>query len=132
MRVQSVSSVTKKHVQRVKSKMKKLGFEDRFDAFKLWAKTSWNSKTKDDHNKLNREDTAIRKEVESKLRKSCMGGVPWSPPLQLFCDTIELWATLVRRKKQVRASVKRIQCFFIRAGHVPSVILNQAHSKKLI
>jgi hypothetical protein len=40
-----------------------------------------------------------------------MGGVPWSPQLQLLRDTIELWATLVRRKKQVRVSVKRIQRF---------------------
>ncbi len=110
--------LTKKYIQRVKSKMQKSGFRDRFDAFKLRAKIDWNSDTQDDYNKLNREDTAIRKEVESKLRKLCMGGVPWSPPIQLLRDTIELWSMLVRRKKHVRVSVKRIRRFLRK---VPSV-----------
>ena len=40
-----------------------------------------------------------------------MGGVPWSAEIQLLRDKIELWEMLVRRKKKVKISVKRIRRF---------------------
>ena len=40
-----------------------------------------------------------------------MGGVPWSPEIQSIREKIELWQMLVRRKKNVKVSVKRIRRF---------------------
>jgi hypothetical protein len=88
-----------------------------FEAFKL-ASHKWNPPLATENNQLLKENTVIRKEVESKLRKLFMGGVPWSPDLQLLWDTIELWSMLVRKKKQVKVSVKRIRRFLRK---VPSV-----------
>jgi hypothetical protein len=43
-----------------------------------------------------------------------MGGVLWSPGLQVLRDTLELWSMLVHRKNNVTVSVKRIRRFLKR------------------
>jgi hypothetical protein len=103
--------LTKKYVQQVNARMLEEGFKAQFDTFKLKATIDWNSTLEADYNKLQQENTAIRKSVESKLRKLFMGGVPWSVALQRFRDRIEIWSMLVRKKKQVRICVKRIRRF---------------------
>jgi hypothetical protein len=62
--------------KRVKGHMDSRGFRTRFYAFKLRAQIDWNYTLPQDYNALVQEDTAIRKGVENKLRKLCMGGVP--------------------------------------------------------
>jgi hypothetical protein len=43
------------------------------------------------YNQLHTMTNAIQLDVESGLRKIWHGGKPWSPKLQIYCDTIELW-----------------------------------------
>jgi hypothetical protein len=43
------------------------------------------------YNQLHTMTNAIRLDVESGLRKIWRGGKPWSPKLQIYRDTIELW-----------------------------------------
>jgi hypothetical protein len=57
------------------------------------------------------EDRAIRDKVESGIRKLNMGGIPWSPKLQPYRDTIELWKMIIRKRKGLKISVKRIRRF---------------------
>ena len=103
--------LTLKYHQRVKRRMDtSTGFSSRFDAFSfnLRASIDWNAALQRNFNALCNKDTAIRQAVENKLCHLCLGGVPWSPTLKLLRDTIELWEMLVRRKKHVRVSIKRI------------------------
>ena len=45
-----------------------------------------------------------------------MGGVPWSPKLQNHRDTIELWQMIVKKRKRIKVSVKRIRRFMSKTG----------------
>jgi hypothetical protein len=77
--------LTKKYRKQVKAKMATSGFKSRFDDFKLIAKIGWNQHLQSDNNKLQKDNTAIGKAVEGKLRKLCMGGIPWSPEILSNC-----------------------------------------------
>ena len=112
--------LTKKYHKNVRAKMLSSGFKKRFDAFKLSSQLDWTGGSQIAFEKLNNESTAIRKEVEGKLRKLCMGGMPWSTELQVLRDTIELWAMVVRRKSRVKVSVKRIRRFLLKVPTVRS------------
>ena len=85
------------------------GFLARFHQFSLLPTTDWTPTLQDTYNKLQQENTTIRKAVELKLRKLPMGGVPWSPALQILRDTIELWCMIVKRKKHIHVSLKLIR-----------------------
>ena len=98
-----------KYHKNVKANMLQQGFTSRFHEFQLQSQLDWNMHSQLKFNKLNNEQKAIRKAVEKKLRKLCMGGVPWSSELQTLRDTIELWAMVLRRKSRVKVSVKRIR-----------------------
>jgi hypothetical protein len=98
--------------------MKTSGFQTRFNAFKMNVTPDWNKMMQAEYNWLQNENTTICKEMESKLRKLFMGGVPWSPEIQILRDKIEAWSMLVRKKKNVQVSVKRIRCFLKK---VPSI-----------
>ena len=103
--------LVKKYHKNVKAKMLQQGYTSRFEAFHLQSQVDWTMHSQVTFNKLNTEQKAIRKAVEKKLRKLCMGGVPWSDEIQILRDTIELWAMIVRRKSRVKVSVKRIRRF---------------------
>jgi hypothetical protein len=103
--------IVKNMSRHVKLRMLESDFKQRFEEFKLTTKLEWTASLQVDYNKLQKENMAIRKAVEGKLRKLCMGGVPWSVELQSLRDKIELWAMLVRKKKNVQISVKRIRRF---------------------
>jgi hypothetical protein len=110
--------LAKAYTKQVKSVMQTSGFRARFDSFKLQASPAWSSTLQVDYNKLQKENTSIRNAVEAKLRKLRMGGIPWSSELQTLRDNIELWAMLIKRKKRVQISVRRIRRFLKR---LPSV-----------
>jgi hypothetical protein len=40
-----------------------------------------------------------------------MGGLPWSPTLQVYRDTIELWLMIRKKRKGLNISLKRIRRF---------------------
>ena len=97
------------------------GFTGRFNKFKIQSDLPWSHNAQLEYNSLQKLNTAIRKEIEGKLRKLCMGGVPWSVEIQLLWDTIELWVMVVRRKSHVTISLKRIRRFLRRVPSVQNV-----------
>jgi hypothetical protein len=101
--------LTKKQFKRVKEKMATSGFRKRFDNFKLASQLEWNDELEGQFNRLNRENAAVRKSVESKLRKLCVGGCKWSPAITMLRNTVELWCMLVKRKSKVKTSVTLIR-----------------------
>jgi hypothetical protein len=101
----------KKYTKLVKKKMKELDFESRVLQLQSRAQDGWDSRLEKDYNSIQQENSQIRSDAEKKIRKLTMGGVPWSPELQVLRDTLELWTMLVRRKKKVKVSVKRIRRF---------------------
>jgi hypothetical protein len=70
------------------------------------------------YNELQQKNTAIRQQVEEGLRKLKMGGIPWSPKLQVFRNEIELWRMIVRRRKGIKVSTSRIRRFIKKTGLV--------------
>ena len=110
--------LVKKYHKQVKAKMLQQGFTSHFDAFKLHSQLDWNTSSHLTFNKLNNEQKAIWKAVEGKLRKLCMGGVPWSSEIQILRDTIQLWAMVVRRKSRVKVSVKHIHRFLRKVPNI--------------
>ena len=71
----------------------------------------WNEDLQAEFNRLHMETKAVRTTVETKLRKLFMGRVPWSPKLQNHRDTIELWQLIVKKRKRIKVSIKRIRRF---------------------
>jgi hypothetical protein len=68
------------------------------------------------YNELDSDDRLLRDTVSQGIRKLNMGGVPWSPKLQPFRDTIELWKMIRRKRKGLKISVKRIRCFMFKTS----------------
>jgi hypothetical protein len=56
----------------------------------------------------------IHLDVEPGLHKIQCGGKPWSPKLQTYHDTIELWDRAVKLKLGVKTSLTELKCFAIR------------------
>jgi hypothetical protein len=56
------------------------------------------------YNQLHTMTNAIQLDVESGLHKIRRGGKPWSPKLQIYRDTIELWDRAVKLKLSVKTS----------------------------
>ena len=113
--------LTKKYIKRAKLKLHAQGFQSRFEAFKLKTKLGWNAPLLVQYHKLHNEQIEVRKSVENKLRKLCMGGVPYSPEIQELRNTIELWAMVVRRKSRLKVSVTRIRRFLKKVPQVTNV-----------
>ena len=53
-----------------------------------------------------------------------MGGVPRSPKLQSFRLEIELWSMILRKRKGVCVSTKRIQRFMVKTGFTDALNSN--------
>jgi hypothetical protein len=64
----------------------------------------------------------IRKKVEAQLRRFRMGSVPWSPEIQQLMDTRKLWTNIVKLKKGVKISKKKIRRQLKRLGLSTSVL----------
>jgi len=72
--------------------MRDTGFHQRYESLKARVDSGvWNDGMIEQYDKLDQEDCLLRDTVEQGIRKLHMGGVPWSPKLQPFRDTIELW-----------------------------------------
>jgi hypothetical protein len=63
------------------------------------------------YNQLHTKTNEIRSDVESGLRKIRRGGKPWSPKLQIYRDTIELWGRAVKLKLGVKTSRTELKRF---------------------
>jgi hypothetical protein len=109
--------LVKRFHKRVKKATREQGLRKRFQAYKEEVDHSpWSELLVNQYDALNHEDFAIRATVESHIRKLHMGAVPWSPKLQNHCDTIELWRMIVRKRKHIKISVKRIRRFMSKTG----------------
>ena len=53
------------------------------------------------YHSLHRLASSIRSEVERRLCPLFAGGVPFSPCLQVYCDTINFWHCVIKRSKGV-------------------------------
>jgi hypothetical protein len=66
------------------------------------------------YNQLHTMTNKIRLDVESRLQKIQRGGKPWSPKLQIYHDTIELWDRAVKLKLGVKTSRTELKRLTIR------------------
>jgi hypothetical protein len=104
--------LVKKYNIRVKKAMRDTGFRKRYSSLQAQhERGEWNDEMIEQYDALDEEDRAIRDTVESGIRKLTMGGVPWSPKLQPYRDTIELWKMIRRKRKGLKISLKRIRRF---------------------
>ena len=104
--------LVKKYNIRVKKAMRDTGFRKRYEALKAQNdRGEWNDEMIEQYDARDQEDRDIRDTVEKGIRKLNMGGVPWSPKLQPYRDTIELWKMIRRKRKGLKISVKRIRRF---------------------
>ena len=96
----------------VRKAMIDTGFRQRYESLKARVDSgAWNDDMIAQYDKLDHEDRSLRDSVERGIRKLHMGGIPWSPKLQPFRDTIELWKMLLRHRKGMKISLKRIRRF---------------------
>jgi hypothetical protein len=92
--------------------MRDTGFRKPYEALKEQTERGkWNDAMIEQYDARDKEDHSIRDSVEQGIRKLNMGGVPWSPKLQPYWDTIELWKMIQRKRKGVKISVKIIRQF---------------------
>ena len=103
--------VVEKYRNKANKTISKTGYYVRCQEVAVKAQEGWDDSLEGEYNVLQQENTRIRDEAATKIRKLTMGGVPWSPILQAIRDKIELWAMLIRRKQQVKVSVRRIRRF---------------------
>ena len=61
------------------------------------------------HLKLDKLVHTIRMEVADRVRKKKMGAVPWSPEMQTYFDERKLWTLVVKYRKKVRLSSRKIR-----------------------
>jgi hypothetical protein len=69
----------------------------------------WSSELEIRFNQLNDQQCTIRKGIERKIRHLRTGGTPWSPQFQTFRTTIEVWSLLLRKRKGLKTSNRKIR-----------------------
>jgi hypothetical protein len=102
--------------KRATKAVKKTGLDAQLSELYTKSLSGWNPTLQEEFNRIHSESNDVRKTVEAKLRKLFMGGVPWSPKLQIYRDTIELWHMVVNKRKRIKVSVKRIRRFMSKTG----------------
>ena len=102
-----------------------------FDVENMARTTGWNSECEREYNRIYALHQTMRKQVEHKVRKLRMGQVEWSPKLQRFRTEIELWSMMLKKRKGVKISNKRIRRFAKKVGilNVHSYNLPQVSDK---
>ena len=69
----------------------------------------WNQTLENEYNAINQLQIQLSKEVETKVRKLCAGGIPWSPVLQNHRDTILALQLLTKKQNCRQVSNRLIQ-----------------------
>ena len=101
----------------VKRAMRDKGFRKRYDNFRTRTeREEISDEIIEQYNAIDCEDLEIRDDVQSRIRKLNMGGVPWSPKLQPYRNTIELWKMIKKKRTGIKISVKRIRRFMMKTG----------------
>ncbi len=78
--------------------------------------SGWNDLLEESFNDIHRHLANIRHQVEGNLRKIYHGKVPWSPQLSKLRQQIELWNMIVKKRRGLRVSTKRIGRFMRKTG----------------
>ena len=104
--------LVKKYNQRVHEALSKAKLFERLSFLSHMAsETGWNQELEDEYNTIQKQQTLLRTQIEYELRKYRKGEVPWSPKLQSYRDSIELWSMIVRKRLGVKVSNRRIRRF---------------------
>jgi hypothetical protein len=83
------------------------------------------------YNQLHTMTNEIRLDVESRLCKIRRGSKPWSPKLQIYRDTIELWDWAVKFKLGVKTSrTELFGCIYMN-GHMLTWQLHRQDIRRL-
>ncbi len=76
----------------------------------------WSDEHIQEYNAIHALSTEIRLSVEQELNKLRTGAIPWSPKLQTFRDTIELWSMIKKRKEGKQSSTTKIRRLMRKTG----------------
>ena len=72
-------------------------------------KNGWNQNLETEYNTINNIQLDIRRKIETKIRKLCTGGKPWSPTLQKQRDTIWAISLLIKKRNRHQVSNRLIR-----------------------
>ena len=109
--------VTARYNSRVKTALEKEHLPEQLFKLENDAKINgWSIEYQEKYNDIQRRQLKIRKDIELHIRKIKTGEVPWSPKLQRFRTEIELWTMILRKRKGVKVSNKRIRRFMRKTG----------------
>ena len=67
----------------------------------------WSQELENEYNRINNRQYVLRKTIAEKIRKLRMGGVVWSPKLQVYRTAIKIWSMLLRKRKGQNVSNKK-------------------------
>ena len=118
--------LVKTYNKRAEKEVKKIGLDSQLSDLYKKSDLGWNKELQAEFNRLHLESKEVRSTVETKLRKLFMGGVPWSPKLQIYRDTIELWQLIVKKRQRMKVSVKRIRRYMAKTGLCQALEYNLA------
>jgi hypothetical protein len=103
--------------EQLKAALKKRHLPERLFKVEIAATNNgWNAAYEAEYNTIQWEQLALRKGIETNIRKICNGEVPWSPKLQRYRNEIELWSMIWRKRRGVKVSNKRIRKFMKKTG----------------
>ena len=82
----------------------------RLKAVKERAQTNgWSQELEDKYNDLHALMHELREKAARKTRKIRKGAIPWSPKLQSFRTSIEIWESLLKKRKGKSVSNRKIR-----------------------
>jgi hypothetical protein len=82
--------LVEKYVQQLRKQLVHSGLAKRLFSLELCAtQRGWSSSLQDDYDDIQAAHLKLCRQIELKLRKLRMGGIPWSPKLQGFRNAIE-------------------------------------------
>ena len=73
------------------------------------------------HHEVQTTTRRIRQDTANHIKKVCRGEVPWSPRLQRFRDTIELWTRVVKQQEGYATSRTIIRRLAHKCGQIEEV-----------
>ena len=85
----------------------------------------WTESLTQTYDTIQIQQIALRKEAEKNIRKIRNGGIPWSPQLQSFRNTIELWDLIYKKKTGVRISNNKIKCLMVATGEMEALMVGR-------
>jgi hypothetical protein len=109
--------LVEKYVQQLQKQLVHSGLAKRLFSLELCAtQQGWSTSLQDDYDDIQAAHLKLRRQVKLKLRKLCMGGIPWPPKLQGFRNAIELWSMILGKRKGIKVSNTRFCRFMAKTG----------------